>query len=326
MEQRLQLHRQQLVADLFTRHDIFWNRVRWIRDLMHIEAEAQLPPPLNPNAVHFPAHLRPAPRTWTRSPDQMRALQEWMVLLHALHNAVVPDSLRVETPYSHSLDFWMGFLSACVVFDPPPEKLLEFAEHGVATYGDFINPLNPWDDGDGPEMLAPPIRFLPDPERLLADERKRQDWVITRLQKALEALPGSRRGEIDLPEMAAHFEFLYDAAQDEQRRSTGDPLPVPMRPYIHVTEHTTEEDVRNAFRLMTANRPAHPASGRRRRNRLLCLQCAVWYDACGWSQERIAKAMGWAIQRPPGTKPRSETARQYIADGRQFLNQRKAAA
>jgi hypothetical protein len=324
MERRLQMHRHELVADLFIRGGVFWDQVRWIRNLKRVEAEARLPPPLNPKSVHFPPWLRPEGRRWR--PDQMRELQEWMVLLHALHDAVVPDDLRVETPYSNSLDFWMGFLSACVVFDPPPEDLLGFAEHGVADFGDFVNPLNPWDDGKGPAMLAPPIRFLPNPDDLIADERKRQDWVIDRLQQALDARAIIRCGEIDLAEMAAHFEFLYESVQDEERRKHHEPSRLPMRPYIDVTEHTTEDDVRHAYRLMAAHRPDGPRATRPRRNRLLGLQCAVWYDECGWSHERIAQTMGWKIQRPPGVKPRSETARHHIALGRRLLGQKKAAA
>jgi hypothetical protein len=324
MERRLQMHRHELVADLFTQHGVFWDRVQWIRTLKRVEAEARMPPTLSPNAVHYPSWLKPQDRTWR--PDQMRELQEWMTLLHVLHDEVVPEDLRVVTPYSNSLDFWMGFLSACVVFDPPPNNLLGFAEHGVADFGDFVNPFNPWDDGNGPEMLAPPIRFLPDPERVIADERKRQEWVIGRIQAALDARSVITPGEIDLAEMAAHFEFLYESLQEEERRKRGEPPQIAMRPYIDVTEHTTEDDVRNAFRLMAAHRPIGPRPKRPRRDPLLGLQCAVWYDECGWSHERIAKKMGWKIQRPPGTKPRSETARQYIAEGRILLNQRKAAA
>lgn len=326
MERRLQMYRHELVADLFTRHGVFWERVRWIRELKRVEAEARMPPPLSPDTVHFPAWLRPANRSWRWEPDQMQELREWMALLHVLHNDIVPNDLRVKTRYSNSLDFWMGFLSACVVFDPPLDDLLGFAEHGVADFGDFVNPLNPWDDGDGPEMLAPPIRFLPDPERLIADERQRQDWVIGRLQEALDARPVTRPGEIDLAEMASDFDSTYEARMEAARRGRGEPPRIPMQPYIEVTEHTTEDGVRHAYRLMAASRPAGPRSTRPRRDRLLCLQCAVWYDACGWSHERIAHAMGWKIQRPPGVKPRSETARHHIALGRRLLGQKKAAA
>lgn len=322
MERRLQLFRQDLVLDLFTQYGLFWEQVHWIRQIKAITAEARMPPALSPNTVHFPVWLKPEDGRWASG--QMLQLREWMALLHVLHEAVVPDDLRVVTRYANSLDFWMGFLSACVVFDPPAERLLAFAEHGVSDYGDFIDPFNPWADaGDaGPHMLAPPIRFLPDPEQLLADERARQEWILTRIQEAIDARPVVQMGGLDLLEMAAHFEFRYEATEEyrERQRDAG------MRPYIEVTEQTTEEDVRNAFRLMAAHRPDGPQASRPKRIPLLCLQCAIWYDQCDWSHERIATLCGWAIQRPAGAKPKSETARQYIADGRLLLSQRKLAA
>jgi hypothetical protein len=323
-ERRLQTFRRELVVDLVTHHGQFWEQVDWIRRLQRVEAEPRMPPPLDPGKVHFPDWLRPTRGAWRGEHEE--AFHEWMVLLNVLHDAVVPKELRVETPYSYSLDFWMGFLSACLVYDPPPDNLLRFAEHGVAAYGDFVNPFNPWIDSDGPEMLAAPISFLPDPGQLIAEEQERHDWVIGRLQEALDARAFIRRGEIDLSEMAAHFEFLYQSVQEETRRQRNEMPSPPVRPYITVDVHTTEEDVRNAFRMMAANLPARPRPARPKRDPLLCLQCALWYDQCGWSQERIAQKMGWAIQRPPDVKPRSETARQYIADGRLLLNQRNVAA
>jgi hypothetical protein len=319
-ERRLQTFRRELVVNLFTRNGLFWDRVQWIRRLQRIAAEPRMPPTLDPGRVHLPPWLKPDRRRWRR--DQLERLQDWMVLLHVLHDAVIPKDLQVETLDSYSLDFWMGFLSACVVFDPPPDDLLGFAEHGVAAYGDFVNPFNPWDDGDGPEMLAPPIRFLPDPEQLIADERERLDWLIGKLQETLNRQKLTSASEIDLTEMVAHFEYIYD---EDRKMRNGLPR-LPMQPYITVDVHTTEEDVRNAFRLMAAHLPARPRPVRPKRDPLLCLQCAVWYDHCDWSQERIAQAMGWKVQRPPGVKPRSETARQHIADGRALLTQRNVAA
>lgn len=323
-ERRLQTFRRELVVDLVTRHGLFWERVGWIRSLQRIKAEPRMPPPLNPGRVHLPSWLVPDLGHWR--PEQRQPLQEWMVLLNVLHDAVVPDDLRIETPYSYSLDFWMGFLSACVVFDPPPDNLLGFAEHGVAAYGDFVNPFNPWDDSGGPQMLAAPISFLPDPEQLIAEEQERHSWIIGRLQEALDARAIIRRGEINLSEMASHFEFLYQSVQEEARRQRNEMPSPPVRPYITVDAHTTENDVRNAYKLMVANQPKRPRPARPRRDPLLCLQCAVWYDQCEWSQERIAQTMGWTIQYPAGAKPRSETARQHIADGRLLLNQRNVAA
>ena len=90
MERRLQAHRHELVADLFTRRARFWEQVRWIRERKRVEAETRMPPPLNPDAVHYPAWLKTARKASPRKPNLMRELQEWMVLLHALHNDVVP--------------------------------------------------------------------------------------------------------------------------------------------------------------------------------------------------------------------------------------------
>jgi len=228
MERRLQVFRQDLVVDLFTQHGHFWEQIRWLRHLKAVTAVRHLPPRLSSDSVHFPGGLKPDPGGWTA--DQKLQLQEWMVLLHVLHEAVVPDDLKVETRYANSLNFWMGFLSACVVFDPPAEYLLEFAEHGVADYGDFIDPFNPWADGDeeGPYMLASPIRFLPDPDKLIANERRRQEWVLGRIQASLAKQPLLRTADLDLVEMASHFEFLYESTDDyrNEQREAG------MRPYI----------------------------------------------------------------------------------------------
>lgn len=322
MERRLQLFRQDLVVDLFTQHGHFWEQVSWIRQREGIEAHRRLPPRLSSDSVHFHGGPKADRSQWAMG--QKIAMHEWMALLHVLHEEVVPDDLKVETRYANSLNFWMGFLSACVVYDPPAEHLMEFADHGVADYGDFIDPFNPWADRDtpGPHMLASPIRFLPDPDKLIADERKRYEWILERIQASLAEQPHLRTGDLDLVEMAAHFDFLYEGTDEyrQEQRAIG------MRPYIDVGDHTTEEDVRNAYRLMAARRPLALQPRRPRRIPLQCLQCAVWYDQCSWSHEQIANAFGWAIQRPPGAKPRSETARQYIAEGRLLLSQRKLAA
>ncbi len=98
MERRLQTFRRELVVDLFTRHGLFWDRVAWIRDLQRIEAESRMPPTLNPQSVHFPPWLKPDRGRWR--PDQEQQRQEWMVLLHALHNEVAPSELQIETQFS----------------------------------------------------------------------------------------------------------------------------------------------------------------------------------------------------------------------------------
>lgn len=323
-ERRLQVFRRELILDLYTRHGKFWCDVRWVRELRGIEAEARMPPPLDLAKVHLPPGLKSS--NWSWSPEQQQEHREWMVLLHALHDAAVPPDHRVETPNASSLEFWMGFLSACVLFDPPAPDLLAFADHGVAAYGEFVNPLNPWADEDGsPQMLAPPIRFLPNADELLETQERLHYRLIDELHRQL-----APRG-IDLWEMVYHVEYWNPSDVDATGSADEDAGLVERvkdrpRPYIIVDPSTTEEDVRNAFRLMAAALHERPRPIRPRRDRLVGLQCAIWYDECRWSHERIAKHFGWTVQYPAHAKPRSETARQYIAEGRELLTQRKAAA
>lgn len=216
----------------------------------------------------------------------------------------------------HSADFWDGFLSGCLVYDPPPDNLLGFADHPIATYGDYLEVLNPWADGsaNAPQMLAPPIAFLHDAEDMVARERQRHQQLLEALHRRLEP------SGIDVWELIYHIEY-WDRPDEEGPNQ----LPGP-KPYIDVQPHTTEADVRNAFKLMAAALPTRPRPIKPRRDRLTAVQCAVWYDDLNWSHEVIADRFGWAIQYPPGMKPRSETARQHITEGRNILRQRKNAA
>jgi hypothetical protein len=239
-ERRLQAFRRELTLDLFIRNGWYW-KVAESRKLLGLAVEARMPPDLDPNGVHLPHGLE------SSDPSLHDEQAAWLAFLKSLHDAVVPREHRVDGPYSSSLEFWMGFLSACVLFDPPPDDLLRFADHGVAAYGDFVNPLNPWGDDDAPQMLAPPIRLLPDPEALLTAERNRYENIIDELHRRL-----APRG-IDVREMVYDFEFwyLFDYEIDddpELRRS----------PYIAVDAFTTEEDVRNAFKLIAASQREGP--------------------------------------------------------------------
>ncbi len=316
-ERRLQSFRRELVLDLFTRHGLFWGAVSWVRERRGIEAVVAMPPPLDPRRVHLPPGVGPTDRHW--SPAELQAYREWSVLLRVLHDEVVPAGHRVEGPTSSSVEFWGAFLSACLLYDPPADGLLPFADHGVAAFGEFVNPLNPWaEEGKAPQMLAPPIRFLPDAEVLLRAQEERYLRLIDLLHERLA--PG-----VDVWELVSHIEYwnLPDDSVGPDPATAAKQRP---RPYIDVDVHTTDADVRNAFKLMAAALPRRPRPIRPKRDRLIALQCAILYQEFGWSQKRLAEHFGWAVQDPPGAKSKSETARQYIADGRDLLDQRKPAA
>ncbi len=314
-ERRLQAFRRELTLDLYTRHGAFWEMVSRSRELWGIEPEARIPPIPQVVRVHLPSHLlRRSRPDWPIEAEE--SFIRWQVQLEHVHHAIIPPEHRVEGVHFDSADFWDGFLSACLIYDPPADDLLGFADHPVATYGEYLNILDPSADpgDDAPQMLAPPVRFLYDMDELLDWVQDRYERLIAALHKRLEP-----RG-IDVQEMVYDLEY-FDAS------IPGNPDDEPTaRPYIQVAAHTTEADVRNAYKLLVAHQPQRPRAIKPRRDPLTAVQCAIWYDDLGWSHVEIADRFGWTVQTPAGSKPKSETARQHIADGRKLLRQRKVAA
>lgn len=340
-ERRLQAFRCELTLDLFTRHGRFWEVIDQIREVWAIVVEEKVPEPLTSRAVHLPPILADA-RLWPPQLEQVRpgsdgadleAIEHlrrwrywpgshdlfvrWEITLRNLHDRVVPIENQVRGYDFDSAIFWYGFLSACLRYDPPADQLLEFADHAVASYEAFLDVLPPWAnlaDAEAPRMLAPPIRFLRDPIPAVEVERERHQRLLESLHNRLAP------SGVDLWEMVYHIE--YWERPDEQVESPK----LRTRPYIAVERHTTESDVLNAYKVVSAMLPERPRPLKPRRDRLVSVQCALWYDEFGWSHQQIAEHFGWTIQHPPGAKPRSETARKHIADGRDLLVQRKPAA
>jgi hypothetical protein len=87
----------------------------------------------------------------------------------------------------------------------------------------------------------------------------------------------------DIQEMAYDIEYRTRSPHIDQT------VELRRRPYILVEPHTTEDDVRNAFRILAAALPRRPRPVKPPRDPLVSVQCAVWYDRYGWSQERIAE-------------------------------------
>lgn len=78
---------------------------------------------------------------------------------------------------------------------------------------------------------------------------------------------------------------------------------IPPRHYIKIDEHTTEDDVRYAFRMIARMHGRPPKGGRPRRDPLMGLQCAILYDRQNdrdpkdprrkkWTYEKLAKKFG----------------------------------
>ncbi|MDP9363439.1 MAG: hypothetical protein M3Q10_04275 [Chloroflexota bacterium] len=341
-----------LTLDLFGRRGPFWEAVDWLRRRWSIRAHPGLPDWPDGGEVEerhivawmpspWPDRLIPqaapvlsgerCPEPWIASEkpggegapaeSSRPSKAQWWADLNWLHDLFVPASCTVED--GSALLLWGPFLSRCVLYEPPPSDLVAFAEMGpvgplaVASHGSA-------DPGDTARlgMVAPPVVWVEDADaRMLAVCA----WYDALIRRA-GAEPELREHGIDLEAIVARVGGHPDLQlEDWVRRSA-----LRGRSYIKVDQETTDADVRHAARLLKGRLPEPPKPPkpprRLTRNPLVCVQCAVWYDECGWSHKRIGEHFGWAIQHPAGAKPRCETAREHIAEGRAILQQNKHAA
>ena len=140
---RLRTFKQGLVLDLFLRRGAFWESVRGLREERGLTSSVQLPPtaagrwaepiPLLPaDAPEHPGFRAPPKEKL----DFFEFSSRWSDDIDSIMLGVLPDELR------HVLDhrtrgvsnFYDGqylraFGAACVLYDPPETKLLEFAEY-----------------------------------------------------------------------------------------------------------------------------------------------------------------------------------------------------
>jgi hypothetical protein len=234
-------------------------------------------------------------------------------------------------------NFALVFLSGCAWYDPPHDDLIGFANHADNLLGGW----HPMAEKHDPPPPGLPITWIPDLEDLMTDSAaeagQSDQQFLLELKDALVAT---------LTEMGLDGDAIWAAAESVTRRGTsflklGYNLPsaqplvlgstswstwAKSQPFIEVQPETTEADVRAAFQWIKRRLPTPAPSTKSTRDPLLCLQCAIWRDDLGWSEKQIGDQCGWTIQRSSIAKPRCETARQHIAEGRAMLAQRPDAA
>jgi len=256
-----------------------------------------------------------------RSWDEWSSIceRQWQTDLGRLYAAAVPASCTQQGGPGQLL--WYPFLSLCILFDPPPDNLQWFA-HAVpweflGTYAADRDDPEPYDIADSavPFMSAPPIVHMQD-----------TNLVGFALSNWFDALIQAASNDDEILEAGIDLQAVIGRTLVGQPGMHATVDAVEHRRVIEVTPDTTDEDVRNAARLIRATFPKRPKAGRPKRDSLTCVQAAIWYDEYGRSQERIGRHFGWTVQELDYAKNRCETARQHIAEGRDFLKQRNPAA
>jgi hypothetical protein len=125
-----------------------------------------------------------------------------------------------------------------------------------------------------------------------------------------------------LDDLARRHEQEPDKALEEHiretLRSSGFLDPVhdyhesnPMIPVIVVKPWHGENDIRNAFRMIRERQKERPSRGRPKRDPLQSVQCAIFADRYGWTEDRVSQYYGWESYGKAG---------KYIREGRRILN------
>lgn len=308
-ERRIRALRRQLTLDLFLHSGRCWESVSEFRSSRGLEV--MVGAPLDPQVEQFvnAVSIETQSSDWIDEPSR------------SAYDTLIPhdcqSSLNLANP-------WIVFLHKLFLFDPPADRLLEYAAgplSALTARPTPVNSLTATKKGHGgdspPAMVAPPVALTLDPQHVLDTVTYYTSAFLAELHNRLspagvDVWKTANEIRSDIPELDPQFWV------DQAYRLGGHMC-------IVVRAGTTEEDVRGAFRLMRRGEGTGKA-GAPRRDALTCVQCAIWYDEFGWSHERIGKHFGWAIQKPPGAKRRCETAREHIAEGRTILGQRRAAA
>ena len=193
-ERRFRAFRHDLVRQLARRSGPFWEAVRELRAAWDVSASCHVPPGRSgvflPPACDGIDALDPydeSPQAWKLN----CAYQGWMNHLYALHETAIPEEYLIGCGFrgywstDASFEHWARFLSACVLYDPPPDALVAFAD---------AFPHGPWEwlDPDGPSvvfgeaLVAPEIRHLRDGDEVQRLEMWYRHRVIQALAERLE--------------------------------------------------------------------------------------------------------------------------------------------
>jgi hypothetical protein len=269
--------KSELVLSLFLKRGRFWELVQDTRSEWNITTETRLPPPGEPRTLY------------PESQPVSRELYLWEWNLQGIKGEVVP-------PRYFRASNWPAFISACVLYDPPETGLLEFAEYG----GTRLETISQQDEEGGrpPEMLAPPLERWPNPYSWSAAYRDFYNEVLHEIAERY-----LRPAGVDPQEVFSEV-LRAIAGRLEERVAE-----IPYHDVILVDEHTSQDDVRGALNMIAAARE-RPPQGRRQRDHLISVECAVLSDGHGWSYDRLAERYGWQDY---------SLASKYVRDGRQIL-------
>lgn len=296
--------KRNLVLNLFLRRRQFWEAVKEARQYCNHVAQPALPPGDKNLFVVFAMD----DLGWSVLGEEVRKKIIERVL--DLTRSVVPDALRDEF-----LDReWNDFMAACILFDPPAEKLLEFAEYGGPTR--VVTSNTATNSDPTLSAIAPPIQVVKDPFERDISRIVFMFKVIDDIEKEIDR----RHPEIGVKDIIQailedeDFALPFDSRLEE----------IPNRYYLDVREDTSLEDIKRGYHVIRGLQGSHrDKTGAPTRDSLTAVQCAVLYEEFNapdpvdrrrrkWSYSRLAEQFGFKSAR---------AAKEYVIAGRRILRE-----
>lgn len=303
-EHRIQRLKGELVLSVHEKCGSSWAAIHDIRARRGIEVVTQLPPSRGPGFYLPPDHPEFAKPADAGYKEWLTYVRRWGDELRTLHDQVIPEECRVGTVDEISQVMWEKFLSACVVYDPPVPGLVEFRDR--VDLGMESGP-DPPDMGPEYYAYALPIRQMRDPEKA---ERAQQEFYWRLIEYLTERYIEPQGLDIEdvLRDALKNTPGLWKGLQEANVQN-------PPRYLIDPKPWHTEEDVRNAFRMLAAAHTERPQLGRARRDPLIAAECAILKDRHGWQNRRLAEQ----LLRLYGLQEDENLASRYVTTGRKIL-------
>lgn len=296
-----------LVLQLFRQRGWFWDAVEAVREKGDIEAKMAMPP-IDRYLYIVLGREPPAGYSGPAVKERIRAtLQEEIPKLGSL---TLPEEFGEPSLLTGE---WADFLTACVMFDPPIDRLPEFSEYGGPSRVSFGRDET---ESDAQEVSATAsVRILRDPGEV---EIKRIVFLMKTIDELDKSFP-----EIDVWNRVKDIwksEGLSEQLESDLEECTA-------RFYIDVREDTTAKDVGDAYHfLKELQGEQRDAGGAPSRDQLVAVQCAIFYDQQNltheadrrrrlWTYEKLAERFGLKSKR---------AAKQYVELGRTILKEKGA--
>lgn len=303
---RVRQAKRRLVLDVFLRRGEAWKRVREMRERWRVEAKAQMPPS-DRRGEHTPEWLGPRPeKDYGEEAERWHdTVDEWRGDLTTLYRTIVPEEAH-DSEYLSS--GWGVFLSMCVLYDPPETRLLDFAD----TYRWEYSTVHP---RSGFFMNAPPIVWRCDHNELEATWMEFYEGLLGALldkyvhPQGVNTEEAMRAIRNENPEL---FERWRQRGRDNESR-----------PFIDVQPFHTNEDIESALQVLRARQEIRPTTGRKRRDELTAVQCAILHDRYNLPDRTDRRRRPWTFAQlaEKFALESARAAKAHVELGRELLDQ-----